>query len=65
MMSTELKYYCMNNFIYWFEIAIPNVFTPLQCRYNQLQFVSLHVTILNLSLLGPRLRTVPNIVGPI
>ena len=40
MMSTELKYYYMNNltcvhFIYWFEIAIPNVFTPLQCRYNQ------------------------------
>ena len=40
MMSTELKYYCMNNltcvhFIYWLEIAIPNVFTPLQCRYNQ------------------------------
>ena len=40
MMSIELKYYCMNNltcvhFIYWFEIVIPNVFTLLQCRYNQ------------------------------
>ena len=48
MMYTELKYYCMNNvtclhFSCWFEIAIPDVFTPLQCRSNQPQFVWLHV----------------------
>ena len=39
MMSTEMKYYCMNNltflhFSYWFEIAIPDVFMPLNCNFK-------------------------------